>query len=137
MLGARSGLSLTSTKTATCQCLAVAVGQPEDNRFRWEGAKPTTDTTSQLVVGMSSSGLDCPRAAKDALGASYHGYEVQGSNVVVEVETARLGRPIVEGAVLPKPASGGKVVVRAVESTSPYGRSLDGSSPECVVWTAP
>ncbi|HEY5960519.1 MAG TPA: hypothetical protein VIV60_28395 [Polyangiaceae bacterium] len=136
MLGARAGLSI-APSTPNCMCLSVIVGQPEDARFTWEGGQPKTNPSSQLVVGVSSKGLVCPQAEKDSLGASYHGYELQGSDVLIQVETAKMGRPIVEGAVIPKPPSGGRILTRAVESKSPYGRGLDGSSPSCIVWTGP
>jgi hypothetical protein len=137
LLGARAGLRLGMPAAATCQCLSVVVANPTDTRFTWEGPVPRTNPETQLVVGLSSEGLPCPAAAKDALGASYHGYEVVGTDVVVEVETARLGRPIAQGAIIPKPPSGARVFIRPVDTKSPYGRSADGKSTSCVVWTTP
>jgi hypothetical protein len=137
LLGARAGLHLAKPSAAVCQCLGVVVGNPTDARFVWEGTVPIVSPETQLVVGLSSEGLPCPAAAQDSLGASYHGYEVAGTDVVIEVETARLGRPIAQGAIVPKPPSGARVLIRPVDGKSPYGRSGDGKSASCVVWTTP
>lgn len=134
LLGARAGLRLAKPSAASCQCLGVQVSNPSDVGFVWEGPAPTTNPNTQLVIGISSEGLPCPQAASDSLGASYRGYEVVGADVMVLIETGRLGRPIAQGAVIPKPSSGGRVFVRANDDKSPYGRSLDGQSATCLVW---
>jgi hypothetical protein len=105
--------------------------------MRWDGQATTIDSSSQLVVTLGSEGMDCPDAPKDSLGASYHGYETVGADVTIYVETGRMGRPQAAGAIVPRPASGGHVLVRPVDNKTPYGRSLDGKSASCVVWTAP
>jgi hypothetical protein len=105
--------------------------------MRWDGQVTAIDSNSQLVVALGSDGIDCPEATKDSLGASYHGYESVGSDVVIQVETGRMGRPLAGGAIIPKPASGGRLLVRPVDNKSPYGRSLDGKENACTVWTAP
>jgi hypothetical protein len=136
-LGARAGVRLSKTTAQVCQCLRVFVGAPNDDHLTWEGPASRTNTATQLVVGLSSEALDCPKAAGDSLGASYQGYTVNGSDVIVQVETARLGRPIVQVAVVPRPPTGGRIIVRAGDSKTPYGRSADGKSSSCSVWTAP
>lgn len=136
MLGARAGLHLKSSTEPVCRCLRVAVGSPTDAAFLWDGPMTLTNPETQLVIALSSEGVPCPNAPTDSLGASYRGYELMGNDVMVEVETGRLGRPIAQGAVLPKPPPGGRVMVRATDRTSPYGQSLDGSSLSCNVWTA-
>lgn len=138
MLGARQGMHPKDPPSlkANCKCLKVAVGNPSDPVFTWDGPASQTNPDTQLALGLTSEGLNCPEAAQDSLGASYHGYQVSGSDVVVEVETARLGRPIIRGAIIPRPQGGGRVLVRAVDPSSPYGRSLDGASRQCVVWAA-
>jgi hypothetical protein len=137
LLGARAGLHLAKAIPTNCMCLAVAVGQPNDPRMRWDGQVSVLDSTSQLALALGSEGIDCPGAPKDALGGSYHGYEKQGDDVVVFVEVGRMGRPLASGAVVPKPADGGKVVVSPVDRKTPYGRSADGKAERCIVWIAP
>ncbi len=134
LLGARQGLRLTRTTPATCSCLSVALGEPKDAAFTWDTAPPTIDPSSQLVIALSSEGQECPGAPADSLGASYFGYEQRGADVVVWVETAKLGRPITSGAIIPKPDAQGRVLIRSVNQQSPYGRSNEGSRGDCPVW---
>jgi hypothetical protein len=129
MLGARTDLSYRGT-SATCRCLAAATGQP--SAFQWKGPLPNTDRTAQLVVGLSSSGIPCPGAGQDQRPASYSGYTVSGSDVVVTVEDAVPGRPIVSGAIIPKP-QGGHVVLAPGDETTIYGKPLSGSGNRCVL----
>lgn len=136
MLGARAGMHLKSSAEPVCRCLRVAVGNPKEAVFVWDGPAPLINPETQFVIALSSEGLPCPSAASDSLGASYRGYELVGSDVVVEVETARLGRPIAQGAVLPKPPPGGRVMVRSTDRASPYGQSVDGNSISCTVWSS-
>jgi hypothetical protein len=137
LLGARAGLHVAQGGTANCRCLSVAVGLPDDPRLKWDGQPTAIDATGQLVVALGSNGIDCPEAANDSLGASYHGYMTAGDDVIVLVETGRLGRPLAGGAIVPKPPMGGRIIVQPVDKKSPYGRSLDGKERRCVVWTTP
>lgn len=138
MLGARPGLRPKDPVSAgtPCKCLSVVLGHPTDPGFAWEGPITRTNPNTQLAIGLTSDGLACPEAASDSLGASYRGYEMSGSDVIVEVETARLGRPVTRGAIIPRPSMGNRVIVRAADPKSPYGRSPDGRAADCVVWTA-
>lgn len=137
LLGARAGLHLAHAPTATCQCLAVAVGQPKDPAFRWDGEPTTIDSETQLVMALGSEGVPCTTPEANSLGASYQGYESLGADVIVLVESGRLGRPIAGGAIVPKPSSGGRIIVRKGKGAGPYGGHLDGKGRDCVVWTAP
>lgn len=126
LLGARHDLSL-SEKTArerppTCKCLAVVAGAPSQAGFVWSAAPPTIDTSAQLVIGFTSAGVPCDKAAPPA---SYMGYEVRDSNVVVRVEGAVEGRPLTRGAIVPKPSSGGKLLFEATPGL-PYGTAASG-----------
>jgi hypothetical protein len=133
LFGARAGLHLASPTSANCQCLAVVVGQPNDGRFVWTGQPSSIDPTTQIAVALGSDGLDCPSAPRGTLGASYHGYSVEGQDVVISVESGKLGRPVTHGAILPRPVDGGRVLVRPVDARTPYGRALDGNTSRCVV----
>lgn len=133
LLGARPDLSYKGPPTATCKCLAVAVGQPGDASFHWGGERPRTNPDSELVIAVTSSGIACPEAGAGALGASYWGYEVKGSDVVVVIEPAAPGRPQTTGAIIPRPLGGGQVFVRPADKKVPYGRALSGAGAKCSV----
>lgn len=129
LLGARHDLTLSAEKpAANCQCLAVAVGQPLEGAFRWSAEAPTTDASTQLVVALTSEGLACAGEKGEAFGASYQGYRVEGSDVIVLVENGTAGRPLTQGAVIPKPAQGGHVLVRPTSKSVPYGRGPNGEA---------
>ena len=130
-LGARQDLSFKGPATGACSCLAVALGQAGDPTFAWAGGAPQTDPASQLVVALSSAGVAC--AASGASGASYWGYEVDGNDVVVVVESARPGRPQTSGAIIPRPLGDGQVYVRPSEKGVPYGRPATGKGERCQV----
>ncbi len=129
LAGARPDLSLTNPRAATaCRCLAVAVGQPNDPLFAWQSGAPTTDPATQAVVALSSEGAGCGADP----GASYWGYRRDGNDVVVLVENARTGRPVVQGAIIPRPQGNGRILVRPLTAKVPYGGSSDGSG-ACVL----
>ncbi len=131
LLGQRRDLSLTGSPPPRCKCLAVVVGAPGNSAFRWSGARPRIDPSTQLVVTMTSEGVACPEAGS-ASGASYSGYEVEGNDVVVIVENAVPGRPVAQGAIIPKP-TGGRVYVRPARPDVVYGRPLRGEGDRCEV----
>jgi hypothetical protein len=137
LFGARAGLHLDKANAAQCQCLAVAVGLPNDPRMRWDGQIPSIDPNTQIALAITSEGTECPKAPKDSLGASYHGYRTNGADVIVEIESGRMGRPIAGGAIIPKPAPKGRIIIQAVDEKSPFGRALNGNNASCVVWTTP
>jgi hypothetical protein len=125
LLGARHDLRLAQgKKTATCACLAVGLGSPGDAQFSWDTAAPSIDPMNQLVVAVSSDGVDCPAAKPGSMGASYWGYKVSGDDVVVVVENAHLGRPITSGAIIPKPLGSGQVYIQPRDKSVPYGRPI-------------
>lgn len=124
LFGARQDLSFRGPSTAACRCLEVALGQPGDRPFQWAGERPRTEGDSQLVFAMSSNGVACPGGGEKLTGASYWGYEVVGSDVVVVVERAAAGRPVASGAIIPRPAGNGQVYVRPADPSIPYGRPL-------------
>jgi hypothetical protein len=137
LLGARHDLTLSpSVTTLSCSCLRVALGAPSDSWFVWIGAPPVTDPDRQLVIGLSSAGLTCPGAPAESLGASYWGYELDGNDVVVKVESARAGRPVTAGAIIPKPLGAGQVLIRPTDRGVPYGRPLAAGQRDCAVGPA-
>lgn len=132
LLGARQDLRLSpDKKTPTCSCLAVALGPPNDAAFKWDGPVPTTDPETQLVVALSSEGVGCPEAKPDAIGASYWGYRQSGDDIIVIVESAKLGRPLTAGAIIPKPVGAGQVYLRPAAKGVPYGKPLVAGDKIC------
>ncbi len=128
LAGARPDLGLGNERAATaCHCLAVAAGQPNDPIFVWQAGPPTTDPGTQTVIALSSAGSSC-----GGPGASYWGHRLQGDNVVVVVENARPGRPLIQGAIVPRPRGAGRIEVVPLTKQVPYARAVEGSGP-CVV----
>jgi hypothetical protein len=133
LLGARQDLSFRGPATTQCKCLAVATGLPGDAAFQWSGPKPEISPGSQLVVALSSAGIECPEAGANAAGASYWGYEVSGADVVVVVESGSPKHPLASGAVVPRPGSGGHLYVRPIDKALPYGKPTSGTGARCKV----
>lgn len=128
MLGARHDLLLRDGAPAACQCLAVVVGQPGNSSLIWTGRRPVTNAQSQLVIALGSEGVPCSEAGP---GASYMGYEQKDGNVIVNVEAAVTGRPVTHGAIIPRPAPGKQVYIKA-SGKIPYGRGAQGEA-QCAV----
>jgi hypothetical protein len=133
LLGARHDLRYVGPATATCRCLAVTLGGVSDAGMAWRSQVPEVDPSSQLVIALSSEGVACPDAPKDGLGASYWGYRVAGEDVIVVVESARGGRPVTGGAIIPKPAGNGRVFVEPLAASVPYGKPLASGEKRCVL----
>lgn len=127
LLGARHDLTL-AAEHATAQCSCLKVGLSDNSSrgpFRWKAAPPAIDSSSQLVVALTSDGTGCTDP-KGSLGASYWGYKRSGDDVVVYVENAVKGRPLTAGAIIPKPFGAGQVFVAPTERGVPYGRAVSG-----------
>jgi hypothetical protein len=125
LLGARHDLSLEAGKgSASCQCLSVALGNAQTPGMAWSADPPTIDAGTQLSIALSSEGQACKDEPRKSLGASYWGYRISGDNVVVLVEAARDGRPLTNGAIIPKPVGQGQVFVAPASKKTPYGRAL-------------
>lgn len=127
LLGARHDLKLRPGQgTASCTCLSVALGGSRNPGMLWTGEPPDIDEANQLTIALSSEGSACPSEPKGSLGASYWGYRISGNDVVVLVESARGGRPLTSGAVIPRPVGSGQVYVGPASQKLPYGRPLEG-----------
>ncbi len=127
LLGARHDLRLRSGKgSASCECLSVALGGSRNSGMLWSAVPPDIDESTQLTIALSSEGQNCKDEPKKSLGASYWGYRISGNDVVVLVEAARGGRPLTNGAIIPKPVGAGQVYVAPASKKLPYGRALEG-----------
>ena len=132
LFGARHDLQLApDRKNPTCSCVAIALGPPNDPGMKWQGPVPSIDPGTQLVIALSSEGVTCADPPKEGLGASYWGYKESGDDVIVVVEVARLGRPVTTGAIIPKPAGSGQVLLQPASKAVPYGRGLNAAEPMC------
>jgi hypothetical protein len=86
-----------------------------------------------VVLALSSTATGCGQESQGGLGASYWGYERVGADVVVVVENARPGRPVMRGAILPRPQASGRIEIRPLDKQVAYGRPLDGKNGLCQV----
>jgi hypothetical protein len=132
LLGARHDVRYTGSATPACRCLAAALGPVNQAGISWRSHVPEVDPGTQLVIALSSEGVGCPDP-KDGLGASYWGYRIAGEDVIVVVESARDGRPVTSGAIIPKPTGNGRVLVEPLNARVPYGQSLASGEKRCVL----
>jgi hypothetical protein len=130
LLGARHDLSYAGPKSASCACLAVALrDQAKDNAFTWELGEPRLEPSSQWIIALSSNEVPCDSPPSGTLGASYQGYVTEGNDVVVYVEALGEGRPMTNGAIIPRPKPTGSVFVEPTNGV--YGKPLEGKSKRC------
>jgi len=132
LLGARHDLNYNGPKTPTCQCLAVTLSdQAGDPAFQWDMAPPQLDPSTQWLIALSSNGVPCDATPAGTLGASYQGYTIDGNDVVVSVEALGEGRPMTNGAIIPRPSGTGSVLIESAGAV--YGRPLDGRGKRCKI----
>ena len=137
LLGARHDLDLAdSARQARCSCLAVALGQPGDPAFAWHAGPPTIDTDNQMVIALSSKDISCSSEPDRSLGASYWGFRRENGNVGGggRVRSNRPA-PITEGAIIPRPDTGGRVLIRPRNRKVVYGRHLNDPKRDCALNT--
>ena len=128
--GVRHDLAINPTRprTANCSCLSVEVGQPNDARFVWRGARPELRSTN-LAVAISSLAIDCPGGATNPgdRRPSISGVTRDGPDVIVEIEEVTSDRPIATGAIIEPPEAKGKILLRARNKKLPYARPSGGN----------
>jgi hypothetical protein len=130
LYGARHDLSYNGPKAATCACLAVALRDaPTDSVFQWELDQPRVESGSQWIIALSSNDVPCEAPPSATLGASYQGYVTEGNDVVVYVEALGEGRPMTNGAIIPRPKPNGAVFVEPTNAV--YGKPLEGKGKRC------
>ncbi|MFC1642486.1 hypothetical protein ACFL5O_07340 [Myxococcota bacterium] len=132
--GARPDLRLGGEQSApVCHCLSVAVGQPTDPSFVWVSDVPVIDPARQVVMAFRSEGVACSDGPKESLGASYWGTLREGEDVIVVVENAAVGKPVTQGAIISRPQGNGKILVRPLNPSTPYGGALDSPRQPCAL----
>ena len=130
LLGARHDLNYSGPKSPTCACLAVALrDSANDSAFAWELEAPRLEPSSQWIIALSSNEVPCDATPSGTLGASYQGYTTEGNDVVVYVEALGEGRPMTNGAIIPRPKPNGSVFVESTNGV--YGKPIDGKSKRC------
>jgi hypothetical protein len=125
LFGARHDLNPTGNPNPACQCLVVVAGDPKRAGLAWSGPAPEIDAKTQLVVALTSDQVGCSVKAPRA---SYMGYEVRDADVVIQVEAAAAGRPLTQGAIVPRPMSRGKLLIESAANL-PYGKAPSGQGP--------
>jgi hypothetical protein len=119
-------LSPEAAKTPACTCVAAKVGDPGSPGFVWRGQAPTVGEDA-VVLALTSNGVPCERESKGR-GASIQGVVRSGADVIVTLEEASAGRPLAEGAIVPRPQKGGDIVIRPAGRGVPYARAAaDGT----------
>ncbi len=130
LLGARHDLGYAGPKTASCACLAVALrDHAKDAAFVWELEEPRLEPSSQWIIALSSNEVPCDSPPSGTLGASYQGYVTEGNDVVVYVEALGEGRPMTNGAIIPRPKPTGSILIEPTNGV--YGKPLDGKGKRC------
>lgn len=134
LLGVRPDLALSPSapQTARCACLSVEIGAPSDAKFQWQTGVPKTGAGA-LAIAVSSRGVECPGGEPDDTKRrpSISAVDIEGSDVIVEVEELPDGPPLASGALIPEPGPGGSVYVRGRSKSVPYARSKE--SPRCKI----
>jgi hypothetical protein len=113
----------------TCTCLGVTYGPPSDPKFAWQVGAPQVgpDTLAVAITG----DVECRAPQKKGDGPpSISGIGRQGDDVVIFVEAARGGRPVVRGALVQRPGPKGAIVVKPRGHVR-FGTPLGGGSGAC------
>lgn len=121
-------LSPAESRTVACQCLALAHGQPSSPAFQWQGGPPEA-TDHSMAVAISGEGVPCNWEGEVPV-PSIAGVERSGNDVVITIEPAREGRPIMRGAMILRPGPKGALVIKG-KGNVPWGRPADGSAGTC------
>lgn len=124
-------LAPSSSRTPACMCLALEHGAPGKSAFQWQGGTPEA-TTETMAVAISGEGVPCAWNAEGAVPPipSIAAVERSGQDVVLTIEPAREGRPIMRGAVILRPGAKGELIVKG-RGRVPFGRPADGSAGTC------
>lgn len=126
LVGVRPDLSLASggEPSARCACLAVEIGSPRDPKFQWQAGAPTAGADA-LAIAVSARGVECAGGDPDETRRrpSISAVDVEGSDVVIEIEELPDGAPLAAGALIPQPGPGGSIYVRGRDASVVYARS--------------
>lgn len=132
-IGVTPDLTLVPAKErdASCMCLALAHGAPGSSAFQWEGGVPESSQNS-MAVAISGEGVDCDWGEGDVEVPipSIAGVERSGDDVILTVEPAQPGRPIMQGAMVLKPNAKGSLIVQG-RGRVPFGRPASGAAGSC------
>lgn len=134
-LGVRHDLMLAGpVREARCTCLSVEVGPAGDGKkFFWLGSPADTGPDS-VAIAIGARGISCPGGDPDdkRRRPSISAVDVDGDDIIVEVESLPEGRPLASGAIIPKPGPKGAVYVKPKRGQNVYGQS-PGTGGRCRV----
>ncbi|HKQ71867.1 MAG TPA: hypothetical protein VJT73_21130 [Polyangiaceae bacterium] len=116
-------------RAAACQCLTVVSAAPSDPQFIWQAGVPRTSPDA-IAIAIAADGVACSARGAAPLAASIAAIERRGNDVVITVENVREGRPVMRGALAPRPPEGGAIVVQAPRG-APYGAPANGGPGPC------
>ena len=122
-------LAPASSREATCNCLALAHGQPGSSAFQWQGGPPAP-TDDSMAVAISGDGVECTWSEGEVPVPSIAGVERSDNDVVLTIEAAREGRPIMRGAMILRPGPNGALIVKG-KGKVPFGQRADGAPGAC------
>ncbi|MFT3773319.1 MAG: hypothetical protein QM820_48690 [Minicystis sp.] len=126
LLGVRHDLMLSNAPhEARCNCLAVEVGPTKDqSKFFWLGSPPDAGPDA-VALAIGARGVACPGGDPDdrRRRPSISAVDVDGDDVIIEVESLPEGRPLASGAIIPKPGPKGGVYIRPHKNNGVYGRA--------------
>jgi hypothetical protein len=125
-LGVRHDLMLSPTPhEAVCNCLAVEVGSGKESKFFWLGSPADTGADS-LAVAIGTRGVSCQGGPADdrQRRPSISAVDMDGDDVIIEVEDLREGPPLASGVIIPKPGPKGGIYIRPHKNNRVYGRGV-------------
>jgi hypothetical protein len=130
-LGVTHDLSLASSapRTPVCNCLTVAHGSPRDPKFAWQAEAPLVDAET-IAIAIADDGVACASRGSASVRASISAVEREGNDIVVVVESARQGQPVMRGALAASPGPNGVLVIRG-RNGAPYGAPPSGGPGPC------
>ncbi|MBM4358679.1 MAG: hypothetical protein FJ096_11285 [Deltaproteobacteria bacterium] len=123
--------------SARCTCLDVAVGPATEPRFRWTGDPPLL-APDQLAVAMRTEGSNCPAPESQPRRPSIYAVDQIEGDTIIVVEELPADRPQALGAIIPMPAPGRSLYVRARSDRTQvaiYAQGPKGPSSMCRVMT--
>ncbi len=133
VIGVRHDLMLSNAPhEARCACLSVEIGRADDPGFFWAGGAPTVGPDS-LAVALGARGIACPGGDPDdrRRRPSISAVDVEGDDIVVEVEDLPQGRPLASGAIIPGLAPRGPSTCARARATACTGGARASPAAAC------
>jgi len=130
-------LSLRAAPTARCTCLDVAAGAATDPRFRWVADVPPL-APDQIAFAARTDGSTCGAPTDRVRRPSIYAVDQVNGDTIIVIEELPSDRPQALGAIVPMPANGGSIYVRARSDkghVAMYAQGPKGPASMCRVMT--